>query len=457
MSFLYPNILWLLLLPLCLGVLGIVLHRQVGQAWRALVSPAHEAELVHTRPAWRAALPATFALLALACGILAAARPILGYTETKSSASGRNLIIALDISRSMETNDVSPSRLEEARAAAYELIDALPSDRIGLIVFSGDADLVVPLTYDHAALRGTLEQIDRRWTASGGTNFGRLLEKAMQDFHRSAPNGTNALVILSDGEDTVDTTPKMAEQAKENKLLVITVGIGTTTGAAIPDPAGENGLWQDANGKHVISKLHEESLQQLAEATNGSYFAMSSGTDLAAFAKEAVGKLDRHEEQFSATKVPHDIFGYFAGTSLLLLVLSIFLNTDWRTPHARLLISGLLLLLLIAAPPLHAEDAATSYAEGLQKVASNEPDAAKEALSLALLSPDSALQAAALYTMGNINNEQTFNKLRDLYEPTSDTESDEEASTVPGQPGPDELKAIVEELNKNIRSYDDAL
>ena len=309
MSFLYPNILWLLLLPLCLGVLGIILHQQVGQAWRALVSPAHEAELVHTRPAWRVALPATLAMAALACCILAAARPILGYTQTKQSASGRNLMIALDISRSMETDDVSPSRLEEARAAAYELIDALPSDRIGLIVFAGDADLIVPLTYDHEALRGTLAQIDRRWTAHGGTNYGRLLEKAMQDFHRSAPNGTNALVILSDGEDTVDTPSQILQLAQEKKLLVIPVGIGTTTGAAIPDPTSENGLWQDANGKHVISKLNEESLQKMAEETGGSYFSMSSGTDLAAFAKSAVSKLDRHEEQFSVTKIPYDIFG----------------------------------------------------------------------------------------------------------------------------------------------------
>ncbi len=455
MSFLYPHILWFLLLPLCLGIVGIILRQQVGNAWKALVSSAHESELVQSRPAWRTILPTTLALIALACGIFAAARPILGYTETKSSASGRNLIIALDISRSMETNDVSPSRLEEARAAAYELIDALPAERIGLIVFSGDADLVVPLTYDHAALRSTLEQIDRRWTTSGGTNFGRLLEKAMQDFRRSAPHGTNALVILSDGEDTVDTSGNIAEQAKENKLLVITVGIGTTTGAAIPDPQGENGLWQDANGKHVISKLNEESLQQFAEATNGSYFAMSSGTDLAAFAKQAVSKLDRHEEQFSATKVPNDIFEYFAAAALVLLLFSITLGTDWGLPRVRNAIIGMLFIFCTHQQAVYAQDdAATNYARGLGLMQNNN-NAAKEALSLALLSPDKSLQSAALHALGNINNELAFQKLRDLYQPEQTDE--EETPQASSGPGPEELKAIVAELNKNIKSYDDAL
>ena len=459
MSFLYPHILWLLILPFCLGLAGIVLHRHVGHAWRALVSPAHEAELVVTIPIWRRVIPAMLALAALGCGILAAARPILGYTEAQSSASGRNLIIALDISRSMETNDVKPSRLEEARAAAYELIAALPTDRIGLIVFSGDADLVVPLTYDHEALRDTLEQIDRRWTASGGTNFGRLLEKAMQDFRRSAPNGTNALVILSDGEDTMDTSTEIAEKAKENKLLVITVGIGTTTGAAIPDPKGPNGLWQDAQGKHVISKLNEESMQKFAEATQGSYFAMSSGTDLAAFAKDAVRKLDRHEEKFSAAKVPNDIFEYFAGTALVLLIISILMGTEWRAPRHRGLAAFLLLSLILLAPQAAAdtEDAAASYGEGLQMAQENNAEAAKEAFSRALLSANPQLQAAALYAMGNLNNEQTFNKLRDLYQPTPAEDEDDTVAMQPGHPGPEELKAIVDELNSNLSSYDDAL
>jgi Ca-activated chloride channel family protein len=130
MSFLYPNILWfLLLIPVLVGVI-ILAWRSTGQGWRKLVSAQHR-ELVTRRPLWRTALPATFSVLALTCIIIALARPINGYREGGATTTGRNLLIALDISRSMETEDVKPSRLDEARAAAYELIDALPGDKIG--------------------------------------------------------------------------------------------------------------------------------------------------------------------------------------------------------------------------------------------------------------------------------------------------------------------------------------
>ena len=199
MTFLYPSILAALVVPLMLGIGLLLARRRTGKAWRALVSEEHP-ELVRQSPAWQSKLPQLLALLSLTCVILAAARPINGYEPGEGSASGRNLIIAMDISRSMETRDVAPSRLEEARAAAYELMDALPGDKIGLIVFSGEADLVVPLTYDHTALRDALEQVNRSWAGYGGTNFEQVLRRAMDTFARSAPDGANALVILSDGE-----------------------------------------------------------------------------------------------------------------------------------------------------------------------------------------------------------------------------------------------------------------
>jgi len=146
MSFLYPLVLIALLVPLLLAILGVLAQHRARQSWQRLVAPAHRATLVRRHPLWRTALPAALGLLGLFSAILAAARPINGYTETAAVANGRNLIIAIDVSRSMETADVTPSRLEEARSAAYELIDALPTDKIGLMVFSGEADLVVPLT-----------------------------------------------------------------------------------------------------------------------------------------------------------------------------------------------------------------------------------------------------------------------------------------------------------------------
>lgn len=455
MSFLYPNVLWFLLLVPALAALVVLAWRSTGQGWRKLVSAKHQ-ELVHRRSLWRTALPATFGLLALTCCIIALARPINGYREGGATATGRNLLIALDISRSMETEDVKPSRLAEARAAAYELIDALPGDKIGLIVFSGDADLVVPLTYDHTALRDALEQVNRSWAGVGGTNFGLVLRKAMQDFKRSTPEGsTNALVILSDGEDTVNSSLEIAEEAKESKLLVITVGIGTAAGGPIPDVRGENGLWQDANGKHVISKLNTESLINFAKATGGDYFVMDSNANLTAFTQAAVRKLDKHEEAFSINKVPNDLFVPFATTALILLALTMLSSTEWKQArHLILLIALSGMTPAIQAAPL--KESAAAYSQGLAHMQNAEQAKAREAFSTALLDEDRAMQAASMYQLGQINATATFNELRALYgAPETEGLDDEEqpASRVT----PEALQKIVDSLKQDIVPYKDAL
>ena len=455
MSFLYPNILWFLLLIPVLVVLVVVAWRSTGQGWRRLISAQHR-ELVQQRPLWRTALPATLALLALICTIIALARPINGYREGGATTTGRNLLIALDISRSMETEDVKPSRLAEARAAAYELIDALPGDKIGLIVFSGEADLVVPLTYDHTALRDALEQVNRTWAGVGGTNFGLVLRKAMQDFKRSTPEGsTNALVILSDGEDTVNSSLEIAEEAKESNLLVITVGIGTAAGGPIPDARGENGLYQDTNGKHVISKLNTESLSQFAKATGGDFFVMDSNANLAAFTQAAVSKIDKHEEAFSLNKIPNDLFTPFASTALLLLIFAALSSTEWRQYK-----HFIILLLLSGMTPgiqaAPAEESATAFKLGLEHMRSGEKEKAKEAFSTALLDEDTALQAASLYQLGQINAAATFDELRALYG-ESPTEGIDEGTAAPQQVTPEALQKIVDSLKQDMQPYHDAL
>ena len=469
MSFLYPHILWFLFLPALLAGLVLLARRKTGTGWRQLVSAEHAEELVARRPAWRSILPAALCILALACAVAGLARPINGFKEAGGLSTGRNLLIALDISRSMETEDVKPSRLEEARAAAFELIDALKADKIGLIVFSGDADLVVPLTYDHTALRDALEQVNRSWAGTGGTNFGLVLKRAMQDFKRSAPDGTNALVLLSDGEDTVGSSMDVAEEARKNNLLVITVGVGTAAGGPIPDPKGENGLWQDENGKHVISKLDADALRKFSEATGGDFAVLDSNTDLTAFTQKAVRKIDKHEENVSTNKVPNDLFPWFAWAALALLVAAIVIATEWRLPK-RGGAAAVVLLLLLAPAAQAAPDAASvlSYKYGLSQVGKDNA-AAKEAFSAALLDDDLQMQAAAFYQIGNASSNATIDKLRQLYgegeqaqgeQASTDPDEDEAAPAAqqgPKQPSIEELEKIVEELKQDIPPYESAL
>ena len=470
MSFLYPHILWFLFLPALLAVLVFAARRKTGKGWMQLVSRDHAAELVVRRPAWRSVLPATLCILALTCAIAGLARPINGYREAGGLSTGRNLLIALDISRSMETEDVKPSRLEEARAAAFELIDTLKADKIGLIVFSGEADLVVPLTYDHTALRDALEQVNRSWAGTGGTNFGLVLKRAMQDFKRSAPDGTNALVLLSDGEDTVGSSIDVAEEARKNKLLVITVGVGTAVGGPIPDPKGENGLWQDEDGKHVISKLDANALRKFSEATGGDFAVLDSNTDLTAFTQKAVRKIDKHEENVSTNKVPNDLFPWFAWVALALLLAAILAATEWRLPKRG---AAAVVLLLLLAPAAHAVPDASSvltYTTGLALEGKDDAKA-REAFSSVLLDEDPQIQAAAFYQIGNVGSNATIGKLRKLYgegedatgaqQTSTDPEEDDDAAPAaqqgPKQPSIEELEKIVEELKQDILPYESAL
>ena len=448
MSFLYPYYLLFLLVPLLLAAAAAVLHVRRGNAWRSLVSSEHP-ELVTACPPWRRILPAVAVMGALVLGIIALARPVAGFSESSARASGRNLFIALDVSRSMLTDDVTPSRLEQARAAALELLDALPGDKIGLIVFAGDSDVVVPLTYDHRTLRDVLQRVDAGWAGYGGTNFGLLLKCALDSFSRSAPGGGNALVIFSDGEDTVRSKTAAADEARKKGMHVITVGVGTTGGAPIPDPSADGGLWRDAAGKHVISKMNAEFLLRFSKETGGVYFSAGSGADITQFARAAVQDLKKHEEEFSINREPKDIFAFFAAPALVLLVVGIVLGTRLRLPSrsAAVLLMGLMTLAGAAEPERVAD-----YEQALRL---KDPAAAKEAYSRAMLSEDPSLQAAARLGMTNIDTKQSFEKLRQLYEGKPAKEG-EEVPTAPG-PSVEELTQVRDALRANAAAYDDAL
>lgn len=480
MNFMYPYVLCALALPLLLAILALYPAGRHSRSWRQLVSAEHEGEIVLAVPLWRRKLPVVLGLPALVLVIFALARPYSGETQADGVFNGRNLLIAIDVSRSMETDDVRPSRLEQARTAAYDLLEALPEERIGLIVFSGEADLVVPLTYDHDALRDAIEQADRGWVAAGGTDFGRVLSCAVETFRKEAARGTNALVILSDGEDTVGTSADLAEEVKKSRLLVMTVGIGTKAGAPIPDKSQPGGLYVDGRGKHVISKLDEESMKAFAQGTGGEYFSLHSGADLEAFARRAADRLDRQEEKGRMQSVPNDCFELFAIPALALLVMSVAASAVWRAPRAAMLPA----FLLLCGDPLQAvsmdaarerflaqmkegdyEQAVQTIDEAFRDAPSEwEPewqfarawaamkngndDEAKRGFSEALLSPREELQVASLYELGNINVRRQFDKVRRL------CESEDGKSAAPDIK---ELKDVAEALKRDVASYDDAL
>ncbi len=453
MNFLYPYVLIALAAPMLLSILAYVVHIHRKSDWKLLVSAQHRQELVKRTPALRSVLPRILTLGAIVCCILAAARPYHGFRNTEAQLTGRNLLIAMDISRSMETTDVGGARLEEARNAARTLIDALPKDKIGLMLFSGETELSIPLTYDHKTLQSKINLVAREWEGYGGTNFDELLRTALQTFQRAGASGSNALVILSDGEDTIDISPELLEEAKKNKLLIIAVGIGTEEGDTIPDKQGRNGLWRNEDDQPVVSKLQARTLKMLATETGGDFFILTDKTDLSAFAQAAAEKIDKHEESLELSKTPNDIYMYFAVAALVLALLAILSETSWRRlpqfGKTAIAAGALLAGLGGQADAAPQEDSIAAYKKALELKKAGDTEEAAAELAKALLDDDTLIQAAALHQLGNMASEKTISELRALYTP-KDNETQPE-------PTIEQLEKIEAQLEEDTTYYQDAL
>lgn len=200
--------------------------------------------------------------------------PCWNTKDEKVIQEGRDLFVALDISRSMLAQDVNPSRLEFAKQKITSLVNALPSERIGLILFSGSSFVQCPLTRDRSAFFMYLNQIDVDTIASGSTALDQALGQALNAFKQSGSQKNKLLVIFTDGEDFSSNLASYKQQAQEQGLTIFTIGIGTEQGAPIPllDQFGkQSGHLKDRNGSVVITKLNEEILQNLASDLGGIY------------------------------------------------------------------------------------------------------------------------------------------------------------------------------------------
>lgn len=187
---------------------------------------------------------------------------------------GRDLFVALDISRSMLAQDVLPSRLAHAKKMIKELVDALPSDRIGLILFSGSSFVQCPLTKDRGAFYMYLDQIDSDTIASGTTALDKAIEQALEAFKQSGTQKNKLILLFTDGEDFSSNLAHLKQEAQSQGASIFTIGLGTPQGAPIPvyDIRGNKaGHLKDSKGTVVISALNEGILQTLAHDVGGIY------------------------------------------------------------------------------------------------------------------------------------------------------------------------------------------
>ena len=260
------------------------------------------------------------ALLSLAVGFmaLALARPQMGSKLRSTETEGREIVLVVDVSNSMLADDVSPSRMERTRYAIARLLESMKEDRVGVVAFADEAEVLLPITGDYKMARSMVKRLSPTLIARQGTDIGNALDVALLSFTESTHNKNSRVIILiTDGEAHDADTDAAIARAKAEGVMVCAIGIGTPEGV----PLSINGtIMEDEDGKMVVTKLGEALLQQIADETGGMY--MRSRNDAFGL-DEIVGYLDELE----ATKLSHITFEeydeqyqWFLGMALLLLV-----------------------------------------------------------------------------------------------------------------------------------------
>jgi Ca-activated chloride channel family protein len=225
---------------------------------------------------WKEVLTVTVFLLS----VIALTRPQWGFDWQEVRRQGLDVLVLIDTSKSMLTEDVKPNRLERAKLAVKDLLKKLKGDRIGMIAFAGDAFLTCPLTADYSGFVLSLDNLDADSIPRGGTDLGKAIQESLKGYE-DVPAQYKAVIVLTDGENWEGDPVQWAKVAAQKKIRIYTVGIGTREGELIRQVQenGEAGFVKDASGNFVKSRLNESVLKEIAAVTGGAY-VRSSGAEL---------------------------------------------------------------------------------------------------------------------------------------------------------------------------------
>lgn len=315
--FQHPEYLYALaLLPVMGGLYYYVLYWKKKTAAR-IGDPRLVAELIRNYSARRFAFKFALMLLAFTAGVVALANPRGRAGEEKITRNGIDVMIALDVSKSMLAQDIKPTRLDRARQLLGRLIDRLSNDRIGLVVFAGKAYLQMPLTGDHGAAKMYLSAASPDAVPTQGTVLSEALKMCYAGFNTQEKK-YKSIVLISDGEDHDEGAVKLASQLADAGIVINTVGIGSPEGAVITDPA-TNEPKKDEQGNTVVTKLNEKELQELAAKTNGIYQLYTN-------TEEVSSRLEAQLDSMDQRPVTEDAlvnYRYYFQWLLLLAVLAL--------------------------------------------------------------------------------------------------------------------------------------
>lgn len=255
--------------------------------------------------------------------IMALLEPSFGEAEREVRAVGRDVLLLVDVSTSMNTADVQPTRLEKIQFELTQLLDAFPTDRFGLIVFTSEAVVQCPLTFDHSAVRLFVESLNTNLLGASGTALAPALDLAAQKLVNSAANQSKAIVLISDGEDFGPYAGAAVRTLRRNGIVLFTVGVGTTRGGRV---STQNGFVKDADGQIVVSRLEPDRLRQLARATNGIYLEVTDRQNGFAALGERLSRLEGRLVDQRKMVVAANKYAYFLVAALVLLSFDILIT-----------------------------------------------------------------------------------------------------------------------------------
>jgi len=328
MRFASPEYLYLWLILPALICFWLIADWRRKRALKNFISPELMQKIGLTLSARMRLLRRVLILMGILLAVFALARPQWGAKVTRIEQKGLDIVIAIDTSKSMLAQDIKPNRLEKAKYELGKLIDILQGDRIGVVAFAGTAFTLCPLTLDYAAAQLFLESITTDIVPEPGTCLADAISAALENFQKEEQK-FKVILLLTDGEDhcrEMGRDPvKSAEEAKKQGAVIYTVGIGGTEGAPIPvmDESGNLEYKRDESGKYIESRLDEDTLKQIALATEGKYYHSVGGELEVEKFYQQIKQMERKKLGEQLQVEYEDRFQYFLGAGMILLFISI--------------------------------------------------------------------------------------------------------------------------------------
>lgn len=312
-----PIYLWMLLIIPILVLMRFIVWRKRKRNLRKFGDPSLLKEMMPDVSKYRPTIKFCLLLSAITILIFMIARPQVGSKISHEKREGIEVLIALDISNSMLAQDVIPSRLEKSKLLIEDLVDHFTNDKVGLVVFAGDAFVQLPITNDYVSAKMFLQNINPSLITTQGTDLARAISLSQSCFTQREHIG-RAIIVITDGEDHEGGALEAAREAYKKGISVFILGVGTSKGAPIPD--GNGGYLKDNSGQTVLSALNEQMCQQVAKAGNGVYIHVDNTSD----AQERLNKeLSKLQSGISDTVVYSEYNEQFQIFGIILLLLLI--------------------------------------------------------------------------------------------------------------------------------------